>query len=90
MDNQFNTVYVEENIICLAVPNSISLNQFSVPFFVKISKFFLFLVSHTTDDMIFQWDPEVPLVVDDNIELPQLAMERNYTADCKYLHMNSS
>lgn len=27
-------------------------------------------------------DPEVPLVVDDNIELPQLALIKNYTADC--------
>lgn len=24
-------------------------------------------VSHTTDDMIFQWDPDVPLVVDEHI-----------------------
>lgn len=41
------------------------------------------LVSHTTDDMVFQWDPDVPLVVDDNIELPQLALVKNHTADCK-------
>lgn len=40
-------------------------------------------VSHTTDDMIFQWDPSVPLVVDDNIELPQLALMKNHTADCE-------
>lgn len=33
--------------------------------------------------MIFQWDPSVPLVVDDNIELPQLALVQNHTADCK-------
>lgn len=33
--------------------------------------------------MIFQWDPSVPLVVDDNIELPQLALVKNHTADCK-------
>jgi hypothetical protein len=39
-------------------------------------------VSHTTDDMIFQWDPEVPLVVGDDIELPQLALIQNQTADC--------
>jgi hypothetical protein len=32
--------------------------------------------------MIFQWDPEVPLVVGDDIELPQLALIKNYTADC--------
>lgn len=27
-------------------------------------------------------DPDVPLVVDENIELPQLALIKNYTADC--------
>lgn len=47
---------------------------------------FSFAVSHTTDDMIFQWDPEVPLVVDENIELPQLALLRNYTADCTQVY----
>lgn len=47
------------------------------------SLIFDLIVSHTTDDMIFQWDPSVPLVVDDNIELPQLALVKNHTADCK-------
>lgn len=37
--------------------------------------------------MIFQWDPSVPLVVDDNIELPQLALVKNHTADCKILEI---
>lgn len=46
----------------------------------------IFLVSHTTDDMIFQWDPDVPLVVDENIELPQLALVKNYTADCTQVY----
>lgn len=41
------------------------------------------LVSHTTDDMVFQWDPDVPLVVDEHIELPQLALVKNVTADCE-------
>lgn len=44
------------------------------------------LVSHTTDDMIFQWDPDVPLVVDEHIELPQLALVRNHTADCTQVY----
>lgn len=46
----------------------------------------LFLVSHTTDDLIFQWDPDVPLVVDENIELPQLALLKNYTEDCTQVY----
>lgn len=47
---------------------------------------FIVVVSHTTDDMIFQWDPDVPLVVDENIELPQLALVKNYTADCTQVY----
>jgi glycine receptor len=43
-------------------------------------------VSHTTDDMKFEWDPDVPLVVDDHIELPQLALIKNYTADCTQVY----
>lgn len=51
-----------------------------------IKLFSLHLVSHTTDDMIFQWDPDVPLVVDEHIELPQLALVRNHTADCTQVY----
>jgi len=36
--------------------------------------------------MIFQWDPEVPLVVDENIELPQLQLVKNQTADCTQVY----
>ncbi|XP_037946173.1 glycine receptor subunit alpha-4 [Teleopsis dalmanni] len=43
-------------------------------------------LSHTTDDMIFQWDPTTPLVVDENIELPQVALIRNETADCTQVY----
>lgn len=31
-------------------------------------------------------DPEVPLVVDEHIELPQLALIKNYTADCTQVY----
>lgn len=47
---------------------------------------FLIIVSHTTDDMIFEWDPDVPLVVDEHIELPQLALVKNFTADCTQVY----
>lgn len=40
--------------------------------------------------MIFQWDPDVPLVVDENIELPQLALVKNYTADCSQVYSTGS
>ena len=43
-------------------------------------------VSHTTDDMMFEWDPDVPLVVDENIELPQLQLVQNKTEDCSQVY----
>ena len=41
-------------------------------------------MSHTTDDLVFQWLPveKVPLAVDQGIELPQLELVSNYTGDC--------
>ncbi|CAB3361413.1 Hypothetical predicted protein [Cloeon dipterum] len=43
-------------------------------------------LSHTTDDLVFVWDPLVPLVVDDRIELPQLDIVNNSTGDCTQLY----
>lgn len=41
-------------------------------------------ISHTTEDLVFEWLPEndMPLVVDEGIELPQLELISNFTADC--------
>ena len=39
-------------------------------------------VSHTTDDLVFEWDPIMPLDVDSGIELPQLELTNNFTGDC--------
>ena len=48
--------------------------------------FILHAVSHTTEDMIFEWQiPEVhgdPLVLVDGIELPQHQLAGNSTGDC--------
>ncbi|XP_076063513.1 glycine receptor subunit alpha-2-like [Oratosquilla oratoria] len=43
-------------------------------------------LSHTTDDLVFVWDPEVPLVVDETIELPQLDLVSNTTGDCTQVY----
>ncbi|XP_063601134.1 glycine receptor subunit alpha-2-like [Penaeus indicus] len=43
-------------------------------------------LSHTTDDLIFVWDPVVPLEVDDTIELPQLDLVSNETGDCTQVY----
>lgn len=42
-------------------------------------------VSHTTDDLVFQWDPTTPLVVE-NVELPQQQLVKNNTADCTQVY----
>ncbi|GIY86169.1 glycine receptor subunit alpha-4 [Caerostris darwini] len=39
-------------------------------------------VSHTTDDLIFDWEEDVPLVVSDDIELPQLDLIQTEKKDC--------
>jgi len=39
-------------------------------------------LSHTTNDLIFEWDHATPLDVWPKIELPQLQLENNYTNDC--------
>lgn len=70
-------------IIIIIIDESVLKKQINFFFsFLNFVAHSLTSVSHTTDDMIFQWDPSVPLVVDDNIELPQLALVQNHTADC--------
>lgn len=39
-------------------------------------------VSHTTQDLVFVWNMTDPLVVNPEIELPQLDISNNYTTDC--------
>ncbi|XP_026688716.1 glycine receptor subunit alpha-4-like [Diaphorina citri] len=39
-------------------------------------------LSHTTHDLVFLWNMTDPLVVNPEIELPQLDISRNYTDDC--------
>lgn len=39
-------------------------------------------MSHTTHDLVFIWNLTDPLVVNPEIELPQLDIARNYTNDC--------
>ncbi|XP_043230924.1 glycine receptor subunit alpha-2-like [Amphibalanus amphitrite] len=43
-------------------------------------------LSYTTDDLVFVWEKITPLVVDENIELPQLDLVNNYTDDCTHVY----
>ncbi|XP_071544997.1 glycine receptor subunit alpha-4-like [Panulirus ornatus] len=47
-------------------------------------------LSHTTEDLVFDWDPEVPLEVDDHIELPQFDLVENHTADCTQVYITGN
>jgi hypothetical protein len=40
------------------------------------------VVSHTDHDLVFIWNTTDPLVVNPDIELPQLDISKNYTTDC--------
>lgn len=42
----------------------------------------VWLVSHTTFDLVFKWNLTDPLVTNPDIELPQLDIAKNFTEDC--------
>ena len=50
---------------------------------IKIHNFLT--VSHTTEDLKFEWEEETPLVVD-AIQLPQLQLVKNKTSDCTQIY----
>ncbi|XP_045599157.1 glycine receptor subunit alpha-2 [Procambarus clarkii] len=43
-------------------------------------------LSHTTEELVFEWESDIPLVVDDSIELPQQDITLNYTSDCTQVY----
>nr|UOV21292.1 histamine-gated chloride channel, his-1 [Ixodes ricinus] len=43
-------------------------------------------ISYTTDDLVFDWEEEVPLVVDDSIELPQHNLVSTEMGDCTQVY----
>ncbi|XP_059615585.1 glycine receptor subunit alpha-4-like [Phlebotomus argentipes] len=87
--NHYMWLYKDKTILYmvkLTLRLSCAMNFLIYPHDTQECKLQMESLSHTTDDMIFQWDPDVPLVVDENIELPQLALVRNYTADCTQVY----
>ena len=69
---------------CLVLPQSVHACPMP-PCIIYIAHWIIyFVVSHTTDDLVFEWLPEekVPLAVDSGIELPQLELVSNDTGDC--------
>ncbi|CAD7093610.1 unnamed protein product [Hermetia illucens] len=87
--NHYMWLYKDKTILYmvkLTLKLSCAMNFAIYPHDTQECKLQMESLSHTTDDMIFQWDPDVPLVVDENIELPQLALIENKTADCTQVY----
>ncbi|KPJ17892.1 Glycine receptor subunit alpha-3 [Papilio machaon] len=83
--NHYVWLYKDKTILYmvkLTLKLSCAMNFLIYPHDTQECKLQMESLSHTTDDLIFQWDPDVPLVVDENIELPQLELVQNRTADC--------
>lgn len=57
----------------------------SYPHDIQICSMMIESLSHTVKDLVFIWNATDPLVVSDEIELPQLDIANNYTMDCKYI-----
>ncbi|XP_020296883.1 glycine receptor subunit alpha-3 isoform X1 [Pseudomyrmex gracilis] len=87
--NHYLWLYKDKTILYmvkLTLKLSCAMNFLIYPHDTQECKLQMESLSHTTDEMIFQWDPDVPLVVDENIELPQLQLVKNYTADCTQVY----
>ncbi|XP_036141819.1 glycine receptor subunit alpha-3-like isoform X2 [Monomorium pharaonis] len=54
----------------------------SYPHDTQICSMMIESLSHTTQDLVFLWNMTDPLVVNPEIELPQLDISNNYTTDC--------
>ncbi|XP_058806516.1 glycine receptor subunit alpha-4 isoform X1 [Phymastichus coffea] len=87
--NHYLWLYKDKTILYmvkLTLKLSCAMNFLIYPHDTQECKLQMESLSHTTEEMIFQWDPDVPLVVDENIELPQLQLIKNYTADCTQVY----
>lgn len=54
----------------------------SYPHDTQICSMMIESLSHTVQDLVFIWNMTDPLVVNTEIELPQLDISKNYTTDC--------
>ncbi|KAM7364432.1 histamine-gated chloride channel subunit 1 [Cochliomyia hominivorax] len=54
----------------------------SYPHDTQICSMMIESLSHTVQDLVFIWNMTDPLVVNSEIELPQLDISNNYTTDC--------
>lgn len=76
--------YPHDIQVCSMMIESCKTASINVYFEILTKHFNCFncLVSHTVHDLVFIWNMTDPLVVNDEIELPQLDISNNYTMDC--------
>ncbi|XP_066980949.1 glycine receptor subunit alpha-4-like [Macrobrachium rosenbergii] len=77
-------------MVKLTLTLSCAMNYAIYPHDTQVCKMQMESLSHTTEDLIFDWDKEVPLEVASNIELPQFDLVRNHTADCTQVYFTGN
>ncbi|KAF6217368.1 hypothetical protein GE061_001722 [Apolygus lucorum] len=86
--NHYMWLYKDKTILYmvkLTLKLSCVMNFMIYPHDTQECKLQMESLSHTTDDLVFQWDPELPLAVE-KVELPQLQLVKNHTADCTQVY----
>ncbi|XP_065584090.1 glycine receptor subunit beta-like [Artemia franciscana] len=86
--NHYLWLYKDKTILYmvkLTLTLSCSMNFMLYPHDTQECRMQMESISHTTDDLIFEWDKEMPLDVY-GIELPQLQLVKNYTNDCTQVY----
>lgn len=73
-------------MVKLTLVLSCAMNFAIYPHDTQFCKLQMESLSHTTEELVFEWDPDVPLAVDDRIELPQQDIVKNYTSDCSQVY----
>ncbi|XP_012059451.1 PREDICTED: uncharacterized protein LOC105622646 [Atta cephalotes] len=69
-------------VVLLTLVLSCAMKFESYPHDTQICSMMIESLSHTTQDLVFLWNMTDPLVVNPEIELPQLDISNNYTTDC--------
>ncbi|XP_035220878.1 glycine receptor subunit alpha-2-like isoform X2 [Stegodyphus dumicola] len=87
--NHYVWLYHNKDILYmvkLTLTLSCAMNFASYPHDTQTCSLQMESLSYTTDDLIFGWDNDTPLAVDDNIELPQLDLVTTERGDCTQVY----
>ncbi|KAJ8955456.1 hypothetical protein NQ318_003556, partial [Aromia moschata] len=79
--NHYLWLYHDKTLLYMSNPAT-KTDSPRIDFFIDLLNLSYVLVSHTDHDLVFIWNMTDPLVVNPEIELPQLDISNNYTTDC--------